>query len=133
MGVYFRTGSGGTKLPLPVPSRMALVRLAGIAAPSEEARVAAQMALADLPLEAFLHDPLVPYEADEVTRLILGSHDARAFAPIAHLTVGDEASPVKTPFRGNDPLRAGAQAATGASAAAAAGALSANDGGAMLR
>ena len=58
-------------------------RLAGIAAPSEEARVAAQMALADLPLAHFLDEPLIPYETDEVTRLIVDSHDAAAFAPVA--------------------------------------------------
>ena len=62
--------------------------LAGIAAASAEERVAAQMALADLPLRALLELPVVPYEADEVTRLIVGSHDGKAFAPVAHLTVG---------------------------------------------
>ncbi|HEU5171673.1 MAG TPA: ethanolamine ammonia-lyase subunit EutB [Gemmatimonadales bacterium] len=62
--------------------------LAGLAAGTAEERVAAQMALADLPLETFLSRPVVPYEADEVTRLILDSHDAGAFAPVAHLTVG---------------------------------------------
>ena len=46
------------------------------------------MALADLPLQRFLHEALVPYEDDEVTRLIIDSHDAAAFAPVAHLTVG---------------------------------------------
>ena len=62
--------------------------LAGLAADSAEERVAAQMALADLPLRAFLSEAVVPYETDEVTRLILDSHDPAAFAPIAHLTVG---------------------------------------------
>ena len=62
--------------------------LAGVAAGSAEERVAAQMALADLPLRTFLNDAVVPYEADEVTRLIIDSHDAAAFAPIRHLTVG---------------------------------------------
>jgi ethanolamine ammonia-lyase large subunit len=62
--------------------------LAGIAAESGEERIAAQYALADLPLHAFLEAPVVPYEADEVTRLIIDSHDRDAFAPIAHLTVG---------------------------------------------
>ena len=62
--------------------------LAGIAARSAEERVAAQMALADLPLSALLADPVVPYETDEVTRLILDTHDRAAFAPVAHLTVG---------------------------------------------
>ncbi len=62
--------------------------LAGIAAGDEEQRAAAQMALADLPLATFLHDHLIPYEKDEVTRLIVDSHDARAFQPVAALTVG---------------------------------------------
>ena len=63
-------------------------RLAGIAAQSAAERVAAQMALADLPLATFLDEVVVPYENDEVTRLIIDDHDAAAFAPIAHLTVG---------------------------------------------
>lgn len=62
--------------------------LAGVAAGSAEERVAAQMALADLPLSVFLNEAVVPYETDEVTRLILDTHDAAAFAPIRHLTVG---------------------------------------------
>jgi ethanolamine ammonia-lyase large subunit len=62
--------------------------LAGIAAASAAERVAAQTALADLPLRHFLDEALVPYEADEVTRLIIDGHDAAAFAPVAHLTVG---------------------------------------------
>ncbi|MCK6442907.1 ethanolamine ammonia-lyase subunit EutB [Elstera cyanobacteriorum] len=62
--------------------------LAGIAAATDERRVAAKMALAEVPLVAFLDDVLVPYETDEVTRLILDSHDVTAFAPIAGLTVG---------------------------------------------
>ena len=63
--------------------------LAGIAAAATgKERVAAQMALADLPLTTFLQDHVVPYESDEVTRLILGGHDAMAFARISHLTVG---------------------------------------------
>lgn len=63
--------------------------LAGVAAESAEQRIAARYALADLPLRAFLVDVLIPYEADEVTRLIVDRHDAAAFAPIAHLTVGE--------------------------------------------
>jgi ethanolamine ammonia-lyase large subunit len=62
--------------------------LAGLAAESGEERVAAQFALADLPLTTFLNVQVVPYESDEVTRLIVDSHDRAAFAPIAHLTVG---------------------------------------------
>jgi ethanolamine ammonia-lyase large subunit len=64
-------------------------RLAGISAKSAEERVVAQMTLAELPLKRFLHDALVPYEEDEITRLIFDEHDAGAFAPISHLTVGD--------------------------------------------
>jgi ethanolamine ammonia-lyase large subunit len=63
--------------------------LAGLAAESTEERIAAKMALADLPLQYFLDEAVVPYEADEVTRLILDTHDASAFAPLRHLTVGD--------------------------------------------
>src|ERR1051326_9249158 len=63
--------------------------LAGIAAATAEERVRAQMALADTPLKAFLAEPIVPYEEDDVTRLICDSHDAEAFAPISHLTVGE--------------------------------------------
>lgn len=63
--------------------------LAGVAAGSAEERVAAQMALADVPLRRFLEEPLIPYEDDEVTRLIVDSHDASAFAPVASLTVGE--------------------------------------------
>jgi ethanolamine ammonia-lyase large subunit len=62
--------------------------LAGIAAESGEARVAAQFALADLPLTSFLNQHVIPYEIDEVTRLIVDTHDRVAFAPVAHLTVG---------------------------------------------
>jgi ethanolamine ammonia-lyase large subunit len=63
--------------------------LAGVAAGSAEERVAAQLALADVPLRAFLSEAVVPYEDDEVTRLIVDTHDAAAFAPLAALTVGD--------------------------------------------
>ncbi|AXW60795.1 ethanolamine ammonia lyase large subunit [Ralstonia solanacearum] len=63
--------------------------LAGIAAASAAERVAAQMALAEIPLRHFLDEAVIPYEADEVTRLIVDTHDAAAFAPVSHLTVGD--------------------------------------------
>jgi ethanolamine ammonia-lyase large subunit len=63
-------------------------RLAGIAAESAEQMVAARMALADVPLTQFLAEAVIPYEADEVTRLIVDSHDAAAFAPVSSLTVG---------------------------------------------
>jgi ethanolamine ammonia-lyase large subunit len=62
--------------------------LAGIAAQSAIERVAAQLALADLPLKTFLNVDLVPYEEDEVSRLIADSHDPGAFAAVSHLTVG---------------------------------------------
>jgi len=62
--------------------------LAGLAAPSAAARVRAQCALADVPLARFLEEPLIPYEEDDVTRLILDTHDRAAFAPVADLTVG---------------------------------------------
>jgi ethanolamine ammonia-lyase large subunit len=62
--------------------------LAGLAAASAEERVAAQMALADLPLATFLQEAVVPYESDEVTRLVLDTHDAGAFRPVSGLTVG---------------------------------------------
>jgi len=63
--------------------------LAGLAAGSAQERVAAQMELADAPLQRFLGEPLIPYEIDDVTRLILDSHVPEAFAPISHLTVGE--------------------------------------------
>jgi ethanolamine ammonia-lyase large subunit len=63
-------------------------RLAGVVAATAEERVAAQLALADLPLKAFLAEAVIPYEDDEVTRLILDTHDTEAFAPVASLTVG---------------------------------------------
>ncbi|HAH55571.1 MAG TPA: ethanolamine ammonia lyase large subunit, partial [Flavobacterium sp.] len=64
-------------------------QLAGIAAQSYQERVAAQMALAQLPLSEFVHNPLIPYEIDEVTRLIIDTHDQENFKNISHLTVGD--------------------------------------------
>jgi len=64
-------------------------QLAGVSAETGEERIAAQYALADLPLAAFLHEHIVPYETDEITRLIIDTHDRKAFAPIAHLTVGE--------------------------------------------
>ena len=63
--------------------------LAGVAASSAVERMAARMCLAEVPLRRFLDEALVPYEEDEVTRLIIDSHDAAAFAPVAALTVGD--------------------------------------------
>ncbi|MHA3887704.1 ethanolamine ammonia-lyase subunit EutB [Stutzerimonas degradans] len=62
--------------------------LAGVAAASDAERAAAQMTLADVPLKQFLLEAVIPYERDEVTRLIIDTHDASAFAPVSHLTVG---------------------------------------------
>jgi len=62
--------------------------LAGLAADTYMERVAAQMALADVPLKAFLNEAVIPYEEDEVTRLIIDSHDVAAFGPVSHLTAG---------------------------------------------
>jgi len=63
--------------------------LAGVSALSSQERVIAQMRLAEVPLKTFLTESLVPYEDDEITRLILDEHDAEAFKLISHLTVGD--------------------------------------------
>ena len=64
-------------------------QLAGVTAGSAEERVAARMALADVPLARFLEEPIIPYDEDEVTRLIMDRHDTEAFRPIAHMTVGE--------------------------------------------
>ncbi|MBV8550549.1 MAG: ethanolamine ammonia-lyase subunit EutB [Acidobacteriaceae bacterium] len=63
--------------------------LAGVAAQSAEERIAAQMALADTPLRAFLSEPTIPCEQDEVSRLIFDTHNAVAFTAVAHMTVGE--------------------------------------------
>jgi len=63
--------------------------LAGLGASSALQRMAARYVLADLPLKVFLRDALIPYETDNVTRLIIDGHNAQAFAKVAHLTVGD--------------------------------------------
>jgi ethanolamine ammonia-lyase large subunit len=63
-------------------------RLAGIAAESAEEMIAARLALADVPLTQFLREALIPYEVDEITRLILDTHDVPAFAAVSSLTVG---------------------------------------------
>jgi ethanolamine ammonia-lyase large subunit len=63
-------------------------RLAGVAAESAEQMVAARIALADVPLKQFLHEAVIPYEDDEVTRLIMDDHDVSAFATVSSLTVG---------------------------------------------
>ena len=64
-------------------------RLAGVMAATAQERVAAQMALAELPLARFLSEVIIPYEIDEVTRLIIDTHNAAAFQPVSHFTVGD--------------------------------------------
>ncbi|SAL18697.1 ethanolamine ammonia-lyase subunit EutB [Caballeronia humi] len=64
-------------------------QLAGVTAATEEERVAAKMALANVPLSTFLNEAVIPYEDDEVTRLIVDDHSPEAFAPVSHLTVGD--------------------------------------------
>ena len=63
--------------------------LAGLAAVSYEERIAAQMLLADVPLKAFLNEVVIPYETDEVTRLIVDTHHAESFSSISHFTVGE--------------------------------------------
>src|ERR1700687_517830 len=63
-------------------------RLAGIAADSAEQMIAARIALADVPLKQFLHETVIPYEDDEITRLIIDTHDVSAFAGVSSLTVG---------------------------------------------
>ncbi len=62
--------------------------LAGVAATSGEENVAAKMALADVPLKRFLSELIIPYESDDVSRLIIDGHDAGAFASVSHMTVG---------------------------------------------
>src|SRR5205814_2206566 len=62
--------------------------LAELAAGSDAERMAARTVLADVPLARFLEEPLIPYESDEVTRLIIDSHDNEAFRPVRNMTVG---------------------------------------------
>ena len=92
--------------------------LAGIAAATQEERMAARMALADLPLRQLLEQAVVPYDEDEVTRLIADTHDAAAFAPIAHLTVGDFRNWLLADSTGSDALAAVAPGVTPEMAAA---------------
>jgi len=79
--------------------------LAGVAAASERERMAARMALAEVPLTHFLHEALVPYEQDEVTRLIFDRHDAAAFALVSELTVGELREWLLSPKNDSDVLR----------------------------
>ncbi|WP_435606199.1 ethanolamine ammonia-lyase subunit EutB [Pseudomonas knackmussii] len=92
--------------------------LAGVAASSDAERVAAQMALAEVPLKRFLDEALIPYEDDEVTRLIIDSHDRAAFAPVSHLTVGDFRNWLLGDAANEDSLRALAPGLTPEMAAA---------------
>ena len=92
--------------------------LAGLAAATDAQRVAARSVLADLPLRTFLDEAVVPYETDEVTRLILDGHDAVAFAPVAHLTVGGFREWLLLHETGDDALRAVAPGVTPEMAAA---------------
>lgn len=85
--IQYRFNTLASLLARATPAR-AGDQLAGIAAESAEERVAAQMALADLPLTTFLSETVIPYEDDEVTRLIIDTHDRHAFAAVASLTVG---------------------------------------------
>jgi len=86
--VCYRFADLKTLLAKATPARSG-DELAGIAAATAQERVAAQMALADLPLSAFLTEHVIPYEQDEVTRLIVDKHDAQVFRRVEHLTVGD--------------------------------------------
>lgn len=87
-GVVYRFDDLRSLLAKATPTRSG-DDLAGLAASTAEERVAAQMALAELPLRTFLSEHVIAYEVDEVTRLIVDQHDASAFAPVSHLTVGD--------------------------------------------
>jgi len=87
-GVTYRFADLRTLLARASPPRSGDA-LAGVAAQSAEERMAARMALSELPLAAFLAETVVPYEEDEVTRLIQDTHDKAAFAPVSALTVGE--------------------------------------------
>ncbi len=87
-GVTYRFADLRTLLARASPPRSGDA-LAGVAAQSAEERMAARMALSELPLAAFLAETVVPYEEDEVTRLIQDTHDKAAFAPVSGLTVGE--------------------------------------------
>lgn len=92
--------------------------LAGIAAHSMEERVAAQMCLAEVPLTQFIEEPLIPYEKDEITRLIIDTHDKEAFKLISHLTVGDFRNWILNDHTTEESLRMVANAITPEMAAA---------------
>ncbi|WP_043667342.1 ethanolamine ammonia-lyase subunit EutB [Streptomyces xylophagus] len=86
-GRRYRFGSLARLLAAASPERSG-DRLAGLTAESAQERVAARWALADVPLTAFLTEPVIPYETDDVTRLIVDTHDTGAFATVAGLSVG---------------------------------------------
>src|SRR5690606_11041878 len=92
--------------------------LAGIAAASERERMAARMALADVPLTRFLNELVIPYEADDVSRLIIDTHDAEAFGPLRSLTVGGFRDWLLDDGTDGDALRAAATGITPEMAAA---------------
>ena len=87
-GTLYRFGSLRELLAKASPHRSGDV-LAGLAAQSGVERMAAKLVLADLPLAVFLNDAVIPYETDDVTRLIMDTHDAEAFRPFASMTVGE--------------------------------------------
>ncbi|WP_369224060.1 ethanolamine ammonia-lyase subunit EutB [Streptomyces sp. R39] len=87
-GERHRFGSLARLLAAASPERSG-DRLAGLAAAGARERVAARWALAEVPLATFLAEPVIPYEDDDVTRLILDGHDAAAFVPVAGMTVGE--------------------------------------------
>ena len=87
-GERFRFGSLRELLACASPDRSG-DHLAGVAATSATQRVAAQIALADLPLRHFLNEAVIPYDSDDVTRLIIDSHNQEAFLPVAGMTVGE--------------------------------------------
>jgi ethanolamine ammonia-lyase large subunit len=86
-GISYRFGDLAHALAVASPLRSG-DELAGLAAASAQERIAARMALANLPLKAFLSETPIPYEQDEVSRLIVDTHDAVAFSVLSHLTVG---------------------------------------------
>jgi ethanolamine ammonia-lyase large subunit len=79
--------------------------LAGVASDRMDERVAAQKALADVPLKRFLSEVVVPYEEDDVTRLIIDSHDAKTFLPISHFTVGELRDWILSDYAAADTLK----------------------------
>ncbi|OAG73692.1 ethanolamine ammonia lyase large subunit [Gluconobacter japonicus] len=86
-GEHYTFGDLKTLMAKASPARSG-DELASLSASSDAQRIAARYALADLPLSTFLHETLIPYEADDVTRLIMDTHDGQAFSPVASLTVG---------------------------------------------